>query len=91
MAEENVRLNCVSCRDSVNGAAEQPKAKPSRGCIQIEKRSAVFFVQLMVTASAIGFSIFKLSTETECSHTTPYYILLTSSLSLWFPQPRYGD
>ena len=60
-------------------------------CIILDKRAVVFFTQIIIMASCMGFCIVQLSRLSDCTSQQTYIGLLTLLIGIMLPNPKFND
>lgn len=54
----------------------------------IDRRAAVFFTSIGITAVLLGFSIYQLLTNKDCRDQAPYIAIISAVIGVYLPQPN---
>jgi len=57
-------------------------------CFFVDQRCIKFGSQVCFSLILMGFSIYKLCVTDDDAHNAPYYVLLSSTVSAWMPNPK---
>jgi hypothetical protein len=79
---------CLERQVSVPGPTELRRAEWRSCCFVLDRRCLRFLVQVLITVSMMGFSMYKLVVSEACSPDQQVFTsMLTLCLSIWLPAP----
>jgi hypothetical protein len=60
-------------------------------CLELDKRAALFFSQLFISAVIVVFCVTMLAYNQDCATFSRYSPLITFMVGIWLPQPQLRD
>ena len=57
-------------------------------CFFIDSRCIKFGAQVFFSCALLAFSMYKLAVVTEETEKSPYYVILSSTVAAWMPNPK---